>query len=64
MAPELRARRNGIYKGRAKGTTESKPARAEELQARGLSAPEIAQVLGVSTRTIFRSLQADDRAAV
>ena len=51
------AKRAGIYKGRAKGTTRAKPDRAKELQAKGLATPEIAQALGVSTRTVFRYFQ-------
>ncbi|HMB02595.1 MAG TPA: helix-turn-helix domain-containing protein [Isosphaeraceae bacterium] len=31
-----------------------------ELRARGITAPEIAQALGVSTCTVYRYLQADD----
>jgi hypothetical protein len=52
------ARRNGVYKGRVKGTTKAKPDRAQDLQAKGMSAPEIGRALGVSTRTVSRSLAA------
>ncbi len=54
------ARRKGVYRGRASGTTKGQPDRARELQAKGLRAPEIAQALGVSPRTIFRYLQATE----
>jgi DNA invertase Pin-like site-specific DNA recombinase len=50
------AKKKGVYKGRAKGTTKSKPARAMELRDKGLTAPEIATALGVSERTVFRYL--------
>ncbi len=52
------AKRQGAYTGRAKGTTRAQPDRARELRANGLSAPEIAQALNVSTRTVFRYLGA------
>jgi DNA invertase Pin-like site-specific DNA recombinase len=48
------AKKKGVYKGRAKGTTKSKPDRAQELKAKGLTAAEIATALGVSQRTVFR----------
>jgi DNA invertase Pin-like site-specific DNA recombinase len=50
------AKAKGIYKGRAKGSTKAKPRRAAELKAQGLTAPEIAQVLEVSERTVWRYL--------
>src|SRR5712691_10540181 len=43
------AKRKGIYHGRLKGTTKAKPARAQALRARGLSA-----ALRVGPRTVFR----------
>lgn len=52
------AKRNGVYRGRTQGTTKGQPDRARELQAKGLRAPEIAQALGVSPRTVFRYLRA------
>jgi DNA invertase Pin-like site-specific DNA recombinase len=54
------AKRDGVYRGRQPGTTKGQPNRARELQAKGLTAPEIAQALGVSPRTVFRYLQAID----
>jgi DNA invertase Pin-like site-specific DNA recombinase len=48
------AKKRGVYKGRAKGTTKCKPDRAQELQAKGLTAAEISTALGVSLRTVFR----------
>jgi len=50
------AKRNGVYRGRVKGTTKATPARAQTLRTRGLSAPEIGKALGVSPRTVFRYL--------
>jgi len=50
------AKKKGIYKGRKQGTTKSKPKRAVQLRARGLTANEISQALGVSERTVFRYL--------
>lgn len=50
------AKEKGIYTGRKKGTTKAKPEWAHELQAKGLTAPEIANVLGVAERTVFRYL--------
>ncbi|MBI3280372.1 MAG: recombinase family protein [Acidobacteria bacterium] len=52
------AKRKGVYRGRAPGTTKAQPARAQALQARGLTAAEIARALGVGTRTVFRYLTA------
>jgi DNA invertase Pin-like site-specific DNA recombinase len=34
------AKKKGVYKGRAKGTTEARLRRARELKGQGLSAPE------------------------
>jgi DNA invertase Pin-like site-specific DNA recombinase len=50
------ARRNGVYKGRAPGSTKKSPERARELKAIGLSAAEISTALGISIRTAFRYL--------
>jgi DNA invertase Pin-like site-specific DNA recombinase len=52
------AKKHGIYKGRVKGTTKSKPDRAVELKDKGLTAAEISTALGVSERTVFRYLNA------
>ncbi|MCF6283595.1 MAG: recombinase family protein [Candidatus Hydrogenedentes bacterium] len=52
------AQGKGVYQGRKKGTTKAKPARARELQEQGLTTSEIATVLGVSARTVFRYLVA------
>jgi DNA invertase Pin-like site-specific DNA recombinase len=54
------ARRNGVYRGRAQGTTKARPDRAKELQGQGMSAPEIGRALGVSIRIVFRYLAAGD----
>lgn len=50
------ARRAGKYHGRAPGSTKAKPDRARDLARKGLTAPEIAEALGTSTRTVFRYL--------
>jgi len=50
------AKRRGVYRGRAKGTTKAKPARARTLRTRGLDTTEIANALKVSLRTVFRYL--------
>ena len=50
------ARKRGVYKGRKAGTTKAKPARAQELRDQGLTAPEIANAMGVSERSVFRYL--------
>jgi DNA invertase Pin-like site-specific DNA recombinase len=50
------AKRNGVYRGRLKGTTKAQPTRAKALRARGLTVPEIGHTLGVSLRTVFRYL--------
>jgi DNA invertase Pin-like site-specific DNA recombinase len=50
------AKRKGIYRGRKRGTTKAKPTRARTLRSRGLTAPEIANALNISPRTVFRYL--------
>ena len=50
------AKKRGIYQGRKKGTTKAKPQRARILQKQGLNAPEIANALNISERTVFRYL--------
>jgi len=50
------AKKKGVYKGRQKGTTKGKPKRARELRDKGMTAPEIANALDVSERTVFRYL--------
>jgi len=50
------AKSKGVYKGRQKGTTKGKPKRALELRDKGMTAPEIANALKVSERTVFRYL--------
>jgi DNA invertase Pin-like site-specific DNA recombinase len=52
------ARKKGVYKGRAKGTTKATPRRARELRDQGLTVLEIAKALGTSERTIWRYLNA------
>jgi DNA invertase Pin-like site-specific DNA recombinase len=50
------AKKKGVYKGRKKGTTKSKPQRVLHLRKKGLTVKEISQALGVSERTVFRYL--------
>jgi DNA invertase Pin-like site-specific DNA recombinase len=50
------AKQNGLYRGRLKGTTKARPARADALRSQGLTVSEIAAALGVSPRTVFRYL--------
>jgi len=50
------AKSRGTYQGRKKGTTKAKPKRAKELTKQGLKPKEIAHVLGVTERTVFRYL--------
>jgi len=50
------AKRKGLYRGRKRGTTKAKPARARALRSRGLTTPEIANALKISSRTVFRYL--------
>ena len=52
------AKSRGVYKGRKPGTTKAKPKRARQLAERGFRQTEIAQALGVSTRTVARYLAA------
>lgn len=51
------AKTKGIYTGRQKGATKTKPARAIELKQKGLNEVEIAMALNVSERTVFRYLK-------
>ena len=50
------AKDRGVYQGRQQGTTKANPSRAQQLKQRGLSLPEIAAALDVSTRTARRYL--------
>lgn len=50
------AKAAGTYLGRKAGTTKAKPQRAQELRNKGLTAPEIAEAMGVSQRTVFNYL--------
>lgn len=51
------AKERGVYKGRKKGATKAKPARAVELRAKGLKDDEIAKQLGCTRRTVQRYLR-------
>jgi DNA invertase Pin-like site-specific DNA recombinase len=50
------AKERGVYHGRQPGTTKAVPRRARELRSHGLSVQEVATVLGISRRTVFRYL--------
>jgi DNA invertase Pin-like site-specific DNA recombinase len=50
------AKAKGVYRGRKPGTTAAKPSRAKTLFAKGLTADEVAEALGVSRRTAWRYL--------
>ena len=50
------AKKKGVYTGRKKGTTKSKPARAKALRESGHRIAEIAAALNVNERTIARYL--------
>jgi DNA invertase Pin-like site-specific DNA recombinase len=50
------AKERGVYLGRQPGFRKSKPHRALQLREKGLTAPEIAQAIGVSVRTVYRYL--------
>lgn len=51
------AKKRGVYRGRKKGSTKAKPKRACELRGRGLTVPEIAHVMGIGERTVYRYLK-------
>ncbi len=55
------AKRKGIYRGRKRGTTKAKPARARTLRSRGLTTIEIANTLKIRPRTVFRYLAMQTR---
>jgi DNA invertase Pin-like site-specific DNA recombinase len=57
------AKTNGVYHGRQKGTTKALPDRAGELRAQGLKVLEISNAMGVTTRTVFRYLEAATRSS-
>jgi DNA invertase Pin-like site-specific DNA recombinase len=52
------ARKAGKYQGRKVGTTKATPERAVQLRDKGLSAEEVAKLLGVSRNTAFRYMRA------
>ena len=51
-------KRNGVYKGRKKGTFKASPERALALRAKGNSVREIARSLGVQRAAVYRYLRA------
>lgn len=57
MAGIAVARKKGKFTGRKAGTTKAKPQRAAELKKQGLTAPEIANAMGTSLRTVWRYLE-------
>jgi DNA invertase Pin-like site-specific DNA recombinase len=56
------AKANGVYRGRKPGSTKAKPARVQELHGKGLSATQISEATGISTRTVWRYLKAPAQA--
>jgi DNA invertase Pin-like site-specific DNA recombinase len=56
------AKKQGVYVGRQPGTTQATPKRALELRKRGLTIPEIANAMNVSTATVSRYLRASEAA--
>jgi DNA invertase Pin-like site-specific DNA recombinase len=50
------AKKRGVYRGRQRGTTKAPARRAKGLRERGLTVEEIAKMLGISRRTVFRYL--------
>ena len=57
MAGIAVARKKGKFTGRKVGTTKARPQRATELKEQGLTAPEIANAMGTSLRTVWRYLE-------
>ncbi len=53
------AKARGVYKGRTAILRNTKAARARSLKARGFTAQETAQALGISRRTVLRYLSAN-----
>jgi len=53
------AKARGVYKGRRPALKNTKAAKARSLKARGFSANETAQALGVSRRTVLRYLKSN-----
>jgi DNA invertase Pin-like site-specific DNA recombinase len=51
------AKERGVYQGRKKGTLKAKPERAWEMRDQGMTKPEIARALGVSSQTVWRYLK-------
>lgn len=54
------AKARGAYCGRQPGSLSAKPARAQQLAAKGLSLTEVGAALGVSARTVARYLRQTD----
>lgn len=52
------AKERGVYKGRQKGATKASPKRAIQLRQKGLTVTEIAEAMGISSRTVKRYLAA------
>lgn len=54
------AKKRGVYsqgKGRPKGSTKAKPARAKELESQGLKPAEIARAMGIHRDTVYEYLK-------
>lgn len=53
------AREKGVYQGRKRGSTKGKPERVRNLRSKGKTTSEIAKILGISERTVFRYISKD-----
>ena len=59
----LNAKKNGVYKGRARGATKANPAKAAKLRAEGKRLNEIAAIMGVGISSVQRYLKSSEMVA-
>ena len=59
----LNAKKNGVYKGRARGATKANPAKAAKLRAEGKRLTEIAAIMGVGISSVQRYLKSSEMVA-
>ena len=57
------AKKNGVYKGRARGATKANPAKAAKLRAEGKRLNEIAAIMGVGISSVQRYLKSSEMVA-